>query len=193
VTAITNSTGTVVQKYDYDAFGNILTEQDANFENPYVLTSRERDKESGLYFYRARYLDPRMGRFLSVDPSHYPHPIVDSPVANGVPYVFPALLALPQELNGYVYVLNDPLLWTDPYGTLRMPCDWNLFLAGTAVVATGIVKTTIGVVLIGSAGAEATAIVDIPFVVHQAGLGLTAVITGGAEMGGGVYMIYNSF
>ncbi|MEK6775683.1 MAG: cysteine peptidase family C39 domain-containing protein, partial [bacterium] len=54
VVALTNSTGTVVQKYEYDAFGNILTEQDPNFENPYTFTARERDKESGLYFYRAR-------------------------------------------------------------------------------------------------------------------------------------------
>jgi len=88
-----------VQKYDYDAFGNILTEQDANFENPYTYTARERDKESGLYFYRARYLDPRLGRFLQPDP-------------------WPGSLSLPQSLNAYPYVGNKPTHFVDPNGRI---------------------------------------------------------------------------
>ncbi|MBI4640627.1 MAG: RHS repeat-associated core domain-containing protein [Candidatus Tectomicrobia bacterium] len=41
------------------------------FPNPYTYTSREYDAESGLYYYRARYYDPRSGRFLSEDPLRF--------------------------------------------------------------------------------------------------------------------------
>ncbi len=35
---------------------------------PYTFTGREYDKETGLYYYRARYYDPEIGRFISKDP-----------------------------------------------------------------------------------------------------------------------------
>jgi RHS repeat-associated protein len=38
------------------------------FENSYTYTGREWDKETGLYYYRARYYDPMEGRFISKDP-----------------------------------------------------------------------------------------------------------------------------
>ncbi|MEK6776078.1 MAG: RHS repeat-associated core domain-containing protein, partial [bacterium] len=73
------------------------------FQNPLYkrgaisfFTSRERDKESGLYFYRARYLDPRIGRFLTEDPIGF---------EGG-------------DVNLYNYVWANPLNWIDPSGLL---------------------------------------------------------------------------
>jgi RHS repeat-associated protein len=36
--------------------------------HPYGGTGREWDSETGLYYYRARYYDPKIGRFISKDP-----------------------------------------------------------------------------------------------------------------------------
>ena len=101
VTELTDSTGAVVRAYVYDAYGRIVTQTGA-LENPYTFTGREFDAESGLYFYRARYYDARTGRFTQEDP-----------VAG--------LLAIPQTLNRYPYVANNPLNLTDPSGELFPP------------------------------------------------------------------------
>ena len=93
VTGITDSTGNVVQRYNYDSFGNITYMLDPNFIQPYTYTSREYDPESGLYFYRARYYDAKIGRFISKDP-----------------------IGLEGGINLYAYVGNNPLNSTDPSG-----------------------------------------------------------------------------
>ena len=53
--------------YQYDAFGRV-TSQTENVGNFHLYTGRERDAETGLYYYRARTYDPRAGRFLQTDP-----------------------------------------------------------------------------------------------------------------------------
>lgn len=59
-----------------------------------LSTGREWDKETGLYYYRARYYDPMEGRFLSKDPESF---------AGG-------------DANLYGYVLNNPINYTDSTG-----------------------------------------------------------------------------
>jgi RHS repeat-associated protein len=66
-------------------------------------TGKERDTESGNDYFLARYYGSSMGRFLSPDP-------------------IAGTLANPQSLNRYVYVLNNPLVLTDPTG---MIVDWE--------------------------------------------------------------------
>ena len=61
--------------------------------NRYLFTGREYDQETGLYSYRARYYDSRIGRFLSRDPVGYS-----------------------AGLNLYSYVGNNPLTFVDPLG-----------------------------------------------------------------------------
>ena len=68
------------------------------------FTSKERDTESGLDYFGARYLSSNLGRFLTPDWAF-------KPVA--VPY---AKYGNPQSLNLYAYVLNNPLLAVDPDG-----------------------------------------------------------------------------
>jgi len=50
----------------YDSF--VMPKPQTSFRNSYTYTGREWDKETGLYYYRARYYDPMDGRFISKDP-----------------------------------------------------------------------------------------------------------------------------
>jgi len=68
ITETSNQSGTVSQRYTYSSFGKIESQLDPNFVQPYTYTSREFDPETGLYFYRARFYDPSVGRFLQEDP-----------------------------------------------------------------------------------------------------------------------------
>jgi RHS repeat-associated protein len=64
------SMGNTVEVYDYDVYGRVGA-TDARHPNRFMFTGREFDKETGLYFYRARYYKPEIGRFLQTDPVGY--------------------------------------------------------------------------------------------------------------------------
>ncbi len=78
VTAITDADGNLIERVAYDAFGN-ASFTDANgasiavssIGNEILFQGRRYDKESNLYYYRARHYDPVMGRFLQNDPMGY--------------------------------------------------------------------------------------------------------------------------
>ncbi|VAW47644.1 Rhs family protein, partial [hydrothermal vent metagenome] len=89
---ITDSTGLITQSYVYNSFGEIVQQVGA-LENPYTYTGREIDNESGLYYYRARYYDPSIGRFITEDP-----------------------IGFDGGINFYAYVLNNPIRYRDPFG-----------------------------------------------------------------------------
>lgn len=95
VVAITDANGAVEQTYDYDVFG-VLRGASGSSGNRYTFTGEENDA-SGLVFLRARYYEPKLGRFLSRDP-------------------FPADVADTQTINRYVYVKNNPTNYIDPSG-----------------------------------------------------------------------------
>jgi len=64
VVALSNSSGNSSYSYEYSAFGQPFG-SDPNFTaNPYLFTGRRFDYETGLYYYRARYYNPYIGRFL---------------------------------------------------------------------------------------------------------------------------------
>ncbi len=82
------------------------------------FTGKERDAESGNDYFGARYYASSMGRFMSPDWSAKVEP---------VPY---SKLEFPQTLNLYAYVLNNPLIHTDPDGHAcggagQPPCGGN--------------------------------------------------------------------
>jgi uncharacterized protein RhaS with RHS repeats len=60
VTSFTGLTGTAVNSYRYDAFGNLMAST-GSFGNPFQYTGRDFDSETGLQYYRARYYDPAIG------------------------------------------------------------------------------------------------------------------------------------
>jgi len=70
VTSLSNAAGALAQTYTYDSFGK-LTASAGSLTNPFLYTARESDTETGLYYYRARYYDPSVGRFLSEDPTAF--------------------------------------------------------------------------------------------------------------------------
>jgi len=77
--------------------------------DPYHFTQKERDAESGLHYFEARYLAANAGRFISVDP------LYAEPLQMGGEKVS-QLLSDPQGFNLYSYARNNPLAYTDPSG-----------------------------------------------------------------------------
>jgi RHS repeat-associated protein len=79
VAALTDANANLVERYTYDAYGNITILDPAgttvrtvsSYGNPYTFTGRRLDDETGLYHYRARYYDSALGRFVSRDPIGY--------------------------------------------------------------------------------------------------------------------------
>jgi RHS repeat-associated protein len=92
VTSLTNSSGAAAETYTYDSFGKV-TASSGSLVNPFQYTGREFDSETGLYYYRARYYDPSVGRFISEDP-----------------------IAFNGGFNFYRYVSNSPANFVDPFG-----------------------------------------------------------------------------
>ena len=126
VTGLTDSGGNLVATYKYDAFGNIVSETgDAtlNAINPYRFTSRVYDKESGLYYYRARYYDSSVGRFISKDPLRS---------------------ELREGKNLYVYVGNNPVNYKDPRGTWCIGLSAAMASAYLAYTTSGVMGHTQG-------------------------------------------------
>jgi RHS repeat-associated protein len=95
VTSLTNSAGAQADGYTYTAFGGVSAST-GSISNSLQYTGREYDSESGQYFYRARYYDPIVGRFLSEDPN-------DKAGQDDDP-------------NLYKYVENNAVNWVDPLG-----------------------------------------------------------------------------
>jgi RHS repeat-associated protein len=79
-TAITTQNGTLQERISYDLYGSPtfkapdntpLTTNASTIGNTTLFQGRTYDSETNLYYYRARYLDPIMGRFLQTDPLGY--------------------------------------------------------------------------------------------------------------------------
>jgi RHS repeat-associated protein len=78
ITAVTTSTGSIAERYAYTAYGqptildasaSVLSSSAIN--NRYTYTGREWDATLGLHHFRARWMSPSAGRFLSRDPIGY--------------------------------------------------------------------------------------------------------------------------
>lgn len=80
VSALTDTSGAVTERYAFDPYGSLLfldasgsltPTQASSAGNPYGFTGRVRDLETRLWYFRARYVDSRVGRFISRDPLMY--------------------------------------------------------------------------------------------------------------------------
>ena len=71
ITEIVDKDGKAVAEYAYDAWGNMLTENNGTLTvgklNPFRYRSYVYDEETGLYYLQSRYYDPLTGRFLNAD------------------------------------------------------------------------------------------------------------------------------
>ncbi len=93
VVDLVDAGGNVLNHFVYDSFGGRTQATGVDFRFGY--TGRELDGETGLYYYRARYYDSGLGRFISEDPIGF---------SAG-------------DTNLYRYVNNNPTNFTDPTGT----------------------------------------------------------------------------
>jgi RHS repeat-associated protein len=92
VAALVNVSNAIVNSYEYTPFGEQVSASE-QVTQPLRYMGREYDSDSKLYYVRARYYDPQLGRFLSEDP-----------------------IGLAGGMNPYAYVGNDPVNFTDPSG-----------------------------------------------------------------------------
>jgi len=97
----------VVWKADYMPFGEDY-QITSTHENDKMFVGKEKDKETGLYYFGARYLEPMIGRFISPDPV--------GAVGLKTGKVDHTSLLNPQRLNRYSYSLNNPYKYVDPDG-----------------------------------------------------------------------------
>ena len=99
VTALaeTNETGNVVtDTYTYDAYGNLLKKTGIT-DNDYLYTGEQYNEATGLYYLRARYMNPETGTFISMDS-------------------YAGSLDNPVSLHKYLYANANPVMYTDPTG-----------------------------------------------------------------------------
>ena len=95
---ITNLDGEVVQHIEYVPFGEVFIEERNNIWNtPYLFNAKEFDEETGLYYYGARYYDPRLSLWISTD----------------------ALKEKTPNVSPYIYTDNNPIIYIDPDGNFR--------------------------------------------------------------------------
>jgi RHS repeat-associated protein len=83
----------LAERTRYEPFGGIIE----GGQSRNLFTGQEYDKESGIYYYGARYYNPTLMRWVQADP------MIQNPYD-------------PQALNRYSYVKNNPMRYTDPTG-----------------------------------------------------------------------------
>jgi RHS repeat-associated protein len=107
---MTDASGALIEENAFYPFGIPRHEHHLrSIEESYKFTQKERDRESGLYYFEARYLTASLSRFAIPDPKYEnPDALAKADVAK--------FLSNPQELNMYAYVRNNPLRFVDPMG-----------------------------------------------------------------------------
>jgi RHS repeat-associated protein len=158
VRRLVDNAGNAIRDRVFSAWGQVVEDTNPTFAYPFAFTGREYDRETGLYYYRARYYDPHTGRFLSEDPLSF---------AAG-------------DTNLSRYVFNSPPNYTDPTGEFIQVLvgagigavvggvvggltgadgwDWDRFWAGAASGA--LIGSGVGVFFVGlgATGLAATAL-----------------------------------
>ena len=92
---ITNLDGEVAQHIEYVPFGEVFIEERNNTWNtPYLFNAKEFDEETGMYYYGARYYEPRLSLWMSTDPLEGKYP----------------------NISSYCFTANNPIVYIDLKG-----------------------------------------------------------------------------
>ena len=113
--AATDSTGAVIWQETYSGYGERVKNQPASAPNKVWYTSRHQDEDTGLVYMGARYYDPAIGRFLSVDSVGFNEGNL-------------------QSFNRYAYANNNPYKFTDPDGRNPIAVAFAIDRVGGMVV-----------------------------------------------------------
>jgi RHS repeat-associated protein len=187
ISAVADNSGNVLEQYEYNAQGHVnianasgTVETGTLIDNEILYTGRSYDAETGNYFYRARYYNPYLGRFISRDP------------LSGAEFS--------QGTNLYAYCQNNYLNLSDPTGmwTLSFGVSYNVQLGSSNWQGSmGLVVDTSGNVAAyntqgagGGAGANTSFgvtadVTNAPTVTDISGLGVNASETTNAGEGAG--------
>jgi RHS repeat-associated protein len=128
--ALTDENGIITDTYTYDAFGNV-TSQTGDTYNPYLYNQEQYDANTGLYYLRARYMNPSTGRFISMDA--YSGSIYD-----------------PMSLHKYMYANGNPVMYSDPTGYMSlasMATSTGIIGILTRAVVSGLCNVAFGRVI----------------------------------------------
>ena len=138
VVALLDLQGNIVARYVYNAWGEVKVLNPDGTENtdptfigninPFRYRSYYYDVETGLYYLKSRYYDPKRFRFISPD---------------SIEYLQPTTVG---GLNLYAYCLNDPVMGYDPEGTW----NWNAFWQGVGLIFTGVVAVMLAITTFGA-------------------------------------------
>ena len=96
---ITNLDGEVSQHIEYVPFGEVfIEERNDTWNTPYLFNAKEFDEETGMYYYGARYYEPRLSLWMGTDIIEEKHP----------------------DISSYCFVFNNPIKLIDSNGM-----DWE--------------------------------------------------------------------
>ena len=96
---ITNLDGEVTQHIEYVPFGEVfIEERNDTWNTPYLFNAKEFDEETGMYYYGARYYEPRLSLWMGTDIIEEKHP----------------------DISSYCFVFNNPIKLIDSNGM-----DWE--------------------------------------------------------------------
>lgn len=96
---VSDASGNIVKKVDYDSFGNILTDSSPAFIVPFDFAGGLHDRDTGLVLFGYRDYSPEIGRWTAKDPIGF---------SSG-------------DIDFFGYVQNNPVNWIDPNGLLGIP------------------------------------------------------------------------
>lgn len=121
---VTDANGEVTQHVEYVPFGEVFIEERNNTWNtPYLFNAKELDEETGLYYYGARYYDPRTSLWLSTDPMESKYP----------------------NISTYAYCANNPIILIDIAGLegeiADVLAEYKIFNALPQKIQNQIIKT----------------------------------------------------
>ena len=115
---VTDNNGKFTEHCEYFPYGEVWISESASTSVtsllPFKFTSKELDSETGLYYYGARYMDPKLGRWLSTDAVLDTY--LDGKLNNGV--------YRPSNLSLYMYCSGNPIMLIDPDGNTDSTTQW---------------------------------------------------------------------
>lgn len=167
---VTDETGTVYEHLEYFPFGETWIHEHSNTQRtPYRFTGKEYDEVTGLYYYGARYYDPRTSVWQS------PDPIIDKYMPTGDKEKDKNLPGMggiynPKNLNMFGYTFNNPVNLVDPDGNVADKVIIGLAIVANVAMGVASLSSNISDGNIGAASLDALGIVidgaavAIPFV-----------------------------